>query len=177
MRYVVAALIVLAVLINGPLILRILAPSSSTTEYDDLVNQFFHYGDSLAYDKQFAMFTKERQESYKTLEAFAQKSMRAMKHLRLETNGGRFEIQKIEINRELDEEVELTVHAVRGNFREPYLFLLKWQDGGWKIDQITMMKVVDFTKFIQPSGDESAMPMVETPLPADEPETPAADAA
>lgn len=177
MRYVVAALIVLAVLINGPLIMRILAPSSSSTEYDDLVNQFFHYGDSLAYDKQFAMFTKERREAYKSLEAYAQKSMRAMKNLRLETNGGRFEIQNVEINRELEEEVELTVHAVRGQFREPYLFLLKWEDGGWKIDQMTMMKVVDFTKFIQPSGMEPEIPADEPSVPAEEAGAPAEDAA
>lgn len=171
MRYVVSALIVLAVLINTPLLMRILTPATNETPYDELVHSFFHYGSTLAYDKQFKMFTDEFKEKQKGLETYTQKSMRMMKQLRLGTNGGRFEIHRIEVNRELEDEVELTIHATRGQYREPYLFLLKWADGGWKIDNMQMMKVVDFSKFIEsvPVQMESQEMPVEEPEAVSEP--------
>lgn len=163
MRYVLYGFIGLMLLFTIPLIFRIISFTSSTTAYDSYVQTFFDHEAVLDFDKQYAMFSEEKQKKLGSLTNFSKAQMAMIRRTRQETKGRKALLQKIDISRELNDDVELTAFITRGPLKETYLFVLQKVVGEWKINRYEELRVVDFSQMMNKPHSEESRDVVEGP--------------
>lgn len=156
MRYVLYGFIGLMLLLTIPLIVRIISFTPTSTNYDSYIQSFFDHEAVLDFDKQYAMFSEEKQKKLGSLTNFSKAQMAMIRRTRQETKGRKALLQKIDVSRELSDDVELTAFISRGPLKETYLFVLQKTLGEWRISKYEELRVVDFSSMLNKSAPQEA---------------------